>query len=78
MKHKPKESLSEELSWYESNKNKWLESHSGEFVLVGGKTTVGFFPSYEKAYEAGLEAFGIGTDFLIKQVVEHKPVFVIY
>jgi hypothetical protein len=78
MKPRAKASLSNELSWYESNKSAWLDSHSGEFVLIGGKETVGFFPSYEKAFEAGLEAFGIGTDFLIKQVVEHEPVFVIY
>lgn len=78
MTPKAKASLSNELSWYESNKNAWLDSHSGEFVLIGGKETVGFFPSYEQAFEAGLEAFGIGTDFLIKQVVEHEPVFVIY
>jgi|HubBroStandDraft_5_1064220.scaffolds.fasta_scaffold62624_2 hypothetical protein len=78
MTHKAKASLSEELSWYESNKRAWLESHSDKFVLIGGKTTVGFFDSYEKAFEAGLGAFGIGTDFLIKQVVEHEPVFVIY
>ncbi len=78
MAPKAKASLSGELSWYESNKSTWLDSHSGEFVLIGGKKTVGFFPSYEKAFEAGLEAFGIGTDFLIKQVVEHEPVFVIY
>jgi hypothetical protein len=78
MTHKTKASLIEELSWYESNKSTWLGSHSGEFVLIGAKTTVGFFPNYEAAFEAGLEAFGIGTDFLIKQVVEHEPVFVIY
>jgi len=78
MTAKTKASLSDELSWYESNKSAWLGPHSGEFVLIGGKDTIGFFPSYEKAFEAGLETFGIGTDFLIKQVVEHEPVFVIY
>lgn len=78
MTQKSKASLAEELSWYESNKSTWLDSHADEFVLIGGKKTVGFFASYEKAFEAGLGAFGLGTDFLIKQVVEHEPVFVIY
>lgn len=78
MAHEHKPSLEEELSWYESNKAEWLNSHLGEFALVGKKRAVGFYPTYEAAFEAGLEAFGIGTDFLIKQVVEHEPVFAIY
>jgi len=78
MAEKPKASLQQELDWYESNKAEWLNAHLGEFALVGRKGAVGFYPTYEAAFEAGLEAFGIGTDFLIKQVVEHEPVFVIY
>jgi hypothetical protein len=74
--HKPP--LEEELSVFESKKAEWLNTHLGEFALVGKKTAAGFYPTYEAAFEAGLEAFGIGTDFLIKQVVEHEPVFVIY
>ncbi len=78
MAQKRKGSLAEELFWYESNKTDWLKSHQGQFVLIGGKKAAGFFPNYEAAFEAGLAAFGLGTDFLIKQVVEHEPVFVIY
>ncbi len=78
MPEKPTTPLQRELAWYESNKAELLNTHLGEFALVGKKTAVGFYPSYEAAFEAGIEAFGIGTDFLIKQVVEHEPVFVIY
>jgi hypothetical protein len=78
MAQKRKASLSEELSWYESNKHEWLGSHQGEFVLINEKQVAGFFPSYEKALEAGLRTFGVLNDFLIKQVVEQEPVFVIY
>lgn len=78
MAEKHKASLEQELAWYESNKAEWLNTHLGEFALVGKKRAVGFYPTYEAAFEAGLGAFGIGTDFLIKQVVEHEPVFVIY
>jgi len=73
-----KESLAEELSWYEANKADWVKSHQGEFVLISHKNVAGFFPSFHSAYEAGLTNFCINTDFLIKQVVEHEPVFVIY
>jgi len=78
MARKRKPSLAEELSLYDSKKSQWLEFHSGEFVLISDATIAGFFPSYEKALEEGLRAFGIGKDFLIKQVVEQEPVFVIY
>jgi hypothetical protein len=78
MTEKPKAALQQELDCYASNKAEWLNAHPGEFALVGKKRAVGFYPTYEAAFEAGLEEFGIGTDFLIKQVVEHDPVFVIY
>jgi len=71
-------SLAEELSLYDSKKPEWLESHDGQYVVIGHKTVAGFFPTFEKAFEAGLAKFGIGTDFLVKQVVEQEPVFVIY
>jgi hypothetical protein len=78
MAHKPKEPLSEELAFYEEHKAEWLGSHSGEYVLVCGTREPGFFPSYEAAFEAGLQRFGLGKEFLIRQVCEHEPVFVIY
>ena len=78
MAHARKGSLAAELSCYEANKAQWVSSHPGEFVLIGDKSVVGFFPTFETAFEAGLTKFGVGVDFLIKQVVEHEPVFVIY
>jgi hypothetical protein len=77
-KHMHKEPLSAELTFYEEHKAGWLTTHAGEFVLISGKHESGFFPSYEAAFEAGLQAFGLGKEFLIKQVCEHEPVFVIY
>lgn len=73
-----KKSLAEELSLYDSNKSKWLESYEGQFVLINKKSVAGFFPTFEKAFEEGLGKFGIEAEFLIKQVSEQEPVFVIY
>jgi hypothetical protein len=78
MSREPTTSLTEELSIYDSNKMKWLESYEGQFVLIQHETVVGFFPTFEKAFESGVRQFGISTDFLVKQVAEHDPVFVIY
>jgi hypothetical protein len=70
--------LAQELDFYERHKIKWMDAHAGEFALVGGEEAAGFFPTYEAAFEAGLQRFGLSRTFLIKQVVEHEPVFVIY
>jgi len=78
MAHKHKRPLAEELSVYDKHKAEWLSSHAEEFALIGSGETAGFFPTYEAAFEAGLQRFGLGKEFLIKQVVEHEPVFVIY
>lgn len=78
MTQKHLDPLSVELAFYEKHKTGWLASHAGEFVLVCGRQEAGFFPSYETAFEAGLRVFGLSKEFLIKQVLEHEPVFVIY
>jgi hypothetical protein len=78
MAQKRKAPLAEELSIYESNKSEWLKSHSGQFVLISDKTQAGFYSSYEEAFEVGLKKFGIKAEFLIKQVLDQEPVFVIY
>lgn len=78
MAHKRKEALSEELAYYQEHKEDWLSSFAGQYALIGGSTAAGFFPSYNEAFEAGLQRFGLEREFLIKQVVEHEPVFVIY
>jgi len=70
--------LAQELAYYDSHKLEWLNAHLGEFALVGSNTVAGFFPTYEAALEAGVKAFGLSTNFLIKQVSEQEPVFVIY
>jgi hypothetical protein len=78
MTRKHTASLGEELSYYESNKPERVKTHAGQFALIGGQKAAGFFPSYEKAFEAGLRSFGLEKQFLIRQVVEQEPVFVIY
>ena len=78
MAHKKKGSLTEELGWYESHKAEWLPAQTGKFALVGGQHLAGFYSTYEQAFEAGLQEFGLDAEFLIKQVADQDPVFVIY
>jgi hypothetical protein len=70
--------FSKELAYYEVHKPQWLTSHLGDFVVVCGENLGGFFPNYEEALKAGIQRFGIGSEFLIKQIWEHEPVFAIY
>ena len=34
--------------------------------------------TFEDAFRAGVGAFGITRDFLVKQVLEHEPVYFVY
>lgn len=74
----PTEALQEELRVFELHKPEWLRSHSGEFVVIVGKSVVGFHPDYESAFRAGLSAAGLGNNFLLKQVCAEDPVYLIY
>ncbi|HWZ43139.1 MAG TPA: hypothetical protein VNW97_06665 [Candidatus Saccharimonadales bacterium] len=72
------EPLIHELSFYAANKHKWLASHPNQFVVIAGDRVEGFHADYESAFNAGLKAFGLGQQFLIKQICETEPVYVVY
>ena len=58
--------LKTELEFYKKNAEVW-EDHVGEFVLIKGEETAGFFSTYADAINAGYEKFGLDP-FLVKQV----------
>ena len=60
--------LAVELDFYAAHKAEWLEQHSGKYVVVQD----------EDAFRAGVGAFGITRDFLVKQVLEHEPVYFVF
>jgi hypothetical protein len=70
--------LQTELSVFEQNKREWLRINPGKFVVIAGKTVAGFYSDYESAFQAGLEKFGVKATFLIKQVWEEQPVYLIH
>ncbi len=70
--------LSTELEYYAAHKADWLQSHNGKYVVIKGHETLGFFATFEDAYCAGASRLSVDTDFLVKCVVEHEPVFVLY
>jgi hypothetical protein len=70
--------LAVELAYYAQHKSEWVKQQSGNYVVVRDKQVLGFFPSFEAAYRLGATTYGIGTDFLVKQILEHEPVFFVY
>jgi len=70
--------LAGEIEYYERHKQEWLRQHSGDYVVVKGSTVLGFYSAFEAAYRAGASSFGLGADFLVKQILEHEPVFCVF
>ncbi len=57
-----------ELAYFERHRAQWLSDHPGEFVLIKEEECVGFFDTFDAAYEAGVGKWGVVT-FLIKEVL---------
>lgn len=70
--------LAIELAYYTQHKAEWLARKTGNYVVIKGADPLGFYPNFESAYRAGAAAYGLGTDFLVKQILEHEPAFFVY
>ena len=78
MAGKKKARLKVELDYYSRHKTEWLAHKTGTYVVIKEENPLGFYPNFESAYRAGAAAYGLETDFLVKQVLEHEPVFFAY
>jgi hypothetical protein len=70
--------LAAELTLYAVHKAEWLKQYSGQYVVAKGDTILGFHPTFEVAYRAGVREWGVRADFLVKQIVEHEAVFFVF
>jgi hypothetical protein len=51
-----------------------LEQHPGKVVLFKGGEVQGIYETYDEAYAAGVDKFGVDTEFLIELLLErHAP-----
>jgi hypothetical protein len=65
-----------ELGVFNENRTEWVQTHLGKFVVIQDRTIIGqFFDAYEDAFLAGVEQFGTGRNFLIKQIWRTEPVY---
>ncbi len=69
--------LGTELKFFEENRMWWFEKHAGKFALVKGRTSHGFFDTYEQAVQSGYLLGGLVFDapFLVKEVQAKDRVF---
>ena len=70
--------LAVELEYFSQHKAEWLAQKTGQYVVIKVSTPLGFYPDFESAYRAGVATYGLSTDFLVKQILEHEPVFFVY
>jgi hypothetical protein len=70
--------LAVELEYYSQHKDRWLKEAPGKYVVIKAADVLGFYETFEAAYRAGAAAYGIRTDFLVKQILEHEPVFFVF
>jgi hypothetical protein len=70
--------LAVELEYFGQHKSEWLAHKTGQYVVVKERGLLGFYPSFEAAYRAGAEQYGTNTDFLVKQILEYEPVFLVF
>ncbi len=70
--------LKNEIELYETNKEDWVDQYGeGKFVAIKKDVVLGPYDSQEKAYEEGLNEFGL-EPFLVQRVskeeqVDHLP-----
>lgn len=67
-----------ELKVFEAHREEWSRRNPGAYVVIQDETVVdGFFSSYADALKAGLQKFGVGRGFLVKQIWVTEPVYLV-
>lgn len=60
--------LEREQKAFDSQLDEMMREHEGEYVLFRGEKPVAFFPTYNEAYQAGLDQFGLDEVYIISEV----------
>lgn len=68
--------LESELRVFEEHRKEWSQKNRGKFKVIQGETILDeFFEEYADAFRAGLQRFGVGRSFLVKQIWGTEPVY---
>jgi hypothetical protein len=69
--------LAVELDYYGQHAREWVAERAGQYVVIKDTAVLDFYPDFEAAYRAGVGTYGFETDFLVKQILEYEPVFIV-
>jgi hypothetical protein len=69
--------LMSDFEVFTNRRKRWLQKHQGKFVVLHKNKVIGFFDDYVTGLRAGISAFGVNSQFLVQQVYEEEPIFVI-
>lgn len=61
--------LTEEREFLKENWDRLMQQHAGRFVLIKGRELLGAFQTEDEALAAGTKAFGIGTPYLVCELL---------
>jgi hypothetical protein len=69
--------IPDEEAWFNQNRAAIIAQYSGQWILVKDKSVRGAFPTYDAAFNAGIQQFGLNSGFIVKQAVASDPKIVI-
>lgn len=69
--------LAVELDYYAQHAREWVAQRAGQYAVIKNTAVLGFYLEFEAAYGAGAGTYGLETDFLVKQILEYEPVFIV-
>lgn len=59
--------LEQEIRYFEGRKAELLKHHNGKFALVKGEELAGVYDTPQRAYEEGLDKYGL-EPFLVRRI----------
>jgi len=60
--------LEREQKAFDSQLDDMMREHEGEFVLFRDEKPVAFFGTYDEAYQAGIDQFGLDGVYIVSKV----------
>lgn len=69
--------IADDEAWFNQNRATIMAQYSEQWVLVKDKAVRGAFPTYDAAFTAGVQQFGLQGGFVVKQAVPAAPKAVI-
>jgi hypothetical protein len=76
-RHHALRGIADDEAWFNQNRAMIVSKYNGQWVLVKDKSVRGAFPSYDAAFTAGVQQFGLQGGFVVKQAVPSDPKAVI-